>query len=193
MPRGIDHLFTDNIWRVAWRYVINGSFDRYMLRPMNVFFQVVSEKLQPDALGELLIGFTLVGISLGKGIVIVDFAHVVLFIVSVIAGAIIYTSIKLFFATIAFWVKISGPFLQVAYDMAQFAKYPTEIYAKPIKVIITWIIPFAFVAYLPTSYFLMADKSWLVIVVECVIALVFWVVAYSFFNYGISKYESAGN
>ena len=164
-----------------------------MLRPMNVFFQVISEKLQPDALGELLIGFTLVGISLGKGIVIVDFAHVVLFIVSVIAGAIIYTSIKLFFATIAFWVKISGPFLQVAYDMAQFAKYPTEIYAKPIKFIITWIIPFAFVAYLPASYFLMADKSWLVIVVECVIALVFWVVAYSFFNYGISKYESAGN
>ena len=161
MPRDIDHLFTDNIWRVAWRYVINGSFDRYMLRPMNVFLQVISEKLQPDALGELLIGFTLVGISLGKGIVIVDFAHVVLFIVSVIAGAIIYTSIKLFFATIAFWVKISGPFLQVAY--------------------------------LPTSYFLMADKSWLVIVVECVIALVFWVVAYSFFNYGISKYESAGN
>ena len=79
----IDHLFTDNIWLVAWRYVINGSFDRYMLRPMNVFFQVISEKLQPDALGELLIGFTLVGISLGKGIVIVDFAHVVLFIVSV--------------------------------------------------------------------------------------------------------------
>ena len=34
----IDHLFTDNIWLVAWRYVINGSFDRYMLRPMNVFF-----------------------------------------------------------------------------------------------------------------------------------------------------------
>ena len=193
IPRGIDHLFTDNIWLVAWRYVINGSFDRYMLRPMNVFFQVISEKLQPDALGELLIGFTLVGISLGKGIVIVDFAHVVLFIVSVIAGAIIYTSIKLFFATIAFWVKISGPFLQVAYDMAQFAKYPTEIYAKPIKFIITWIIPFAFVAYLPASYFLMADKSWLVIVVECVIALVFWVVAYGFFNYGISRYESAGN
>ena len=125
------------------------------------FFQVISEKLQQDALGELLIGFTLVGISLGKGIVIVDFAHVVLFIVSVIAGAIIYTSIKLFFATIAFWVKISGPFLQVAN--------------------------------LPASYFLMADKSWLVIVAECVIALVFWVVAYSFFNYGISKYESAGN
>ena len=29
IPRGIDHLFTDNIWLVAWRLVINGDFDRY--------------------------------------------------------------------------------------------------------------------------------------------------------------------
>ena len=51
IPRGIDHLLTDNIWMIAWRMVINGEFDRYMLRPMNIFFQVICEKLQPDALG----------------------------------------------------------------------------------------------------------------------------------------------
>ena len=28
LPRGIDHLFTDNIWLVGWRMVINGDFDR---------------------------------------------------------------------------------------------------------------------------------------------------------------------
>ena len=28
IPRGIDHLFTDNIWLVAWRIVVNGEFDR---------------------------------------------------------------------------------------------------------------------------------------------------------------------
>ena len=39
IPRGIDHLFTDNIWLIAWRMVINGEFDRYMLRPMNLLFQ----------------------------------------------------------------------------------------------------------------------------------------------------------
>ena len=98
IPRGIDHLFTDNIWLVAYRLVINGDFDRYMLRPMNIFFQVIAEKLQPDALGELLIGTILVVRSLAKGIVIVDGLHIALFFVSIFAGAVIYTSIKLFFA-----------------------------------------------------------------------------------------------
>lgn len=193
IPRGIDHLFTDNIWMIAWRLVISGDFDRYMLRPMNVFFQVICEKLQPDALGELLVGFILLGISISKGILIVDAAHIAMFIVSIFAGAIIYTSIKLFFSTFSFWVKQSGPFLQVAYEMADFAKYPIEIYAKPVQFILTWIIPFAFVAYFPASYFMIEKSALGTIGVECVIAIVFWIVAYSFFQYGISKYESAGN
>ncbi len=193
IPRGIDHLLTDNIWLVAWRLVINGDFDRYMLRPMNIFFQVIAEKLQPDALGELLVGTILVVSSISKGIVVVDALHILLFIVSVFAGALIYTSIKLFFASIAFWVKISGPFLQVAYEMADFAKYPTEIYNKAIRFIITWVIPFAFVAYLPASFFLNGGASAAVIGIECIIAVAFWCIAYALFSYGTRVYESAGN
>lgn len=193
LPRGIDHLFTDNIWLVGWRMVINGDFDRYMLRPMNIFFQVIAEKLQPDALGELLTGVILVAGSLAKGIVIVDILHVVLFFVSLVAGAVIYTSIKLFFASLAFWVKCSGPFLQTAYEMADFAKYPTEIYAKGVRFLITWVIPFAFVAYLPASFFLKNDVSAGMIGIECVIAVVFWCIAYAVFHRGTHVYESAGN
>ena len=192
IPRGIDHLLTDNIWLVAWRMVINGDFDRYMLRPMNVFFQVIAEKLQPDALGELLIGMILVVSSIQKGIVVMNPMNIVLFIVSVFAGALIYTSIKLFFATFAFWIKRSGPFLQVAYELADFAKYPTEIYNKAIRFIITWVIPFAFVAYLPAKYFLGKGSAG-VIGGEVAIAMVFWCIAYSLFSYGIKNYESAGN
>lgn len=193
IPRGIDHLFTDNIWLVSWWMVIDGDFDRYMLRPMNIFFQVICEKLQPDALGELLIGTILVIISLSKGILVVDVLHVLLFFISVIAGAVIYTSVKLFFAAIAFWVKQSGPFLQVAYEMTNFAKYPTEIYSRAVRFIITWVIPFAFVAYLPAGYFLRKQNAISTIGVECVIAVILWVVSYSFFMYGTKKYESAGN
>lgn len=192
IPRGMDHLFTDNIWLVAWRMVINGEFDRYMLRPMNVFFQVIAEKLQPDALGEILIGSILVVISVQKGVVVVTPVCIVLFVISMFAGALIYTSIKLFFASFALWMKQSGTLLQVAYEMAEFAKYPTEIYHKGIQFIITWIIPFAFVAYLPASFFLGKMDAG-VIGIECVIALVFWCIAYGVFNYGLKFYESAGN
>lgn len=194
IPRGIDHLFTDNIWMIAWRYVVNGKFDRYKLRPMNLFMQVVFEKLQPDALGELLVGSILVIISLVRGILIVDALHVVLFFVAIIAGAFIYTAIKLLFASLAFWMKVSGPILQVAYSTADFSKYPTEIYAKGIKFVITFIIPFAFVAYIPASYFLIEGTSALATIgLECLIAFAAFAVAYLVFFLGTRAYESAGN
>lgn len=199
IPRGIDHLLTDNIWLVAYRMVVNGDFDRYMLRPMNVFFQVIAEKLQPDAIGELLIGMILVVMSVQKGVAEISLLNTGLFLISVLAGALIYTSIKLFFASLAFWVKQSGPFLQVAYEMADFAKYPTEIYNKAIRFIITWVIPFAFVAYLPASYFLGkggffgSGSNMGVIGIEVLIAIVFWLIAYAVFQKGIRGYESAGS
>ena len=83
--------------------------------------------------------------------------------------------------------------------MADFAKYPSEIYAKPIRFIITWIVPFAFVAYLPASYFLGvggffgSGSNLGVIGIEWVIAIVFCSVAYLVFQKGIRIYESAGN
>ncbi len=194
IPRGLDHLFTDNIWMIAWKIVINGDFDRYMIRPMNLFFQVISEKLQPDAVGELLIGTILVVRSIQRGVIIVDLAHILLFIISVVAGAFIYTAIKLFYASLAFWIKISGPFLQVVYEMSDFAKYPSEIYTKGIRFIITWIIPFALVAYLPACCFISTKSSgaW-IIGVECIVAAVFCFISYQVFKRGTDIYESAGN
>lgn len=86
--------------------------------------------------------------------------------------------------------------MQFAYELTEFAKYPTEIYAKGIRFIIIWVIPFAFVAYLPASCFLSVGEqagNYLVIAVECIIAVVFWLIAYGVFQKGIQCYESAGN
>lgn len=194
IPRGIDHLFTDNIWMIAWRYVVNGKFDQYMLRPMNLFLQVIFEKLQPDALGELLVGIILIIFSMTKGIVIVDGIHILLFIVSIFAGAIIYTAIKLLFASFSFWIKVSGPVLYTAYLLSDFAKYPSGIYEKGVRFVITWVIPFAFVAYLPAVYFLKPETGALATIgVECLLAVLFFGVAYIVFTIGTRAYESAGN
>ena len=194
IPRGIDHLLTDNIWILAWNLVVSGRFDSYKLRPMNLYLQVIFEQLQPDALGELLVGSILVVKSCMKGIVIIDATHICLFIVSMIAGSIIYTGVKLLFASFAFWMKISGPVLFTAYSLSDFAKYPVNIYQKGIKFIITWIIPFAYVAYIPATYFLKANVNPLTTIgVECVIAVVLFTVAYAVFNKGTKVYESAGN
>lgn len=126
IPRGLNHLFTDNLWMVAW---------------------------QMDALGELLIGIIMVVRAVQNGTVQLTPLKILFFLISIIAGAVIYTSVKLFFAATAFWFKDSMPFLNAAYEMADFAKYPIGIYAKPIQIILMTVLPFAFVAYIPSTFF----------------------------------------
>ena len=120
--------------------------------------------------------------------------NIFLLVVSAIAGSIIYTAIKLLFASFAFWIKVSGPVLYTAYQLSDFAKYPSKIYDKGVRFIITWVIPFAFVAYLPASYFLVPGVSALsTIGVECILAVVFFGIAYGVFTMGTRAYESTGN
>lgn len=59
IPRGIDHIFTDYLWIFSWKTIVKGEFDKYLLRPINPLFQVISESFQPDGLGEVIIGFIL--------------------------------------------------------------------------------------------------------------------------------------
>ncbi len=193
IPRGIDHLLTDNLWMVGWQMVIQGTFDKYMLRPMNLFFQIVCEKIQFDAVGELLIGILFVGRAVAKGVVQVTPLKVLFFFISMIAGSVIYTSVKLVLASIAFWVKDSSPIMTTAYDVADFAKYPVEIYAKPIQIVLMTILPFAFVAYIPSTYFLIDANILKTIAAECGIAVIFWLFSYHLFKKGLTIYESAGS
>ena len=193
IPRGLDHFLTDNVWLLAYRMVQRGEFDRYLLRPINPFFQIICDKFQPDALGELLVGTILIVMSIQKGVVSVSLLNVVIFLVSVLAGALIYTSIKLFFASIAFWIKRSGAILQVAYETSEFAKYPIGIYSKPIRFLLSWGVPFAFVAFFPASFFLTGKNLFTTVGIEVVIAIIEWCLAYGLFNLGLKAYESAGN
>lgn len=193
IPRGLDHFLTDNIWMLAMRYVIRGEFDRFLLRPINPFFQLICDKFQADALGELIVGFALVVFSVVNHTVKVTPLNIVLFVVSALAGALIYTAIKLFFASLAFWIKDSIAILQLAYETADFAKYPISIYSKPIRIVLTYIIPFAFVAFFPASFFLTGKNVLTTIGAEVLIAGVVWFIAYAVFRKGLTVYESAGN
>ena len=193
IPRGLDHMFTDLIWGLANDMVIEGSFDRYILRPINPLFHICADKFQPDGLGELVVGGVIVIIAASQLTLAITPLWVLMFIISILLGTVIYTSIKLAFAALAFWVKDSGPILQVAYNSADFAKYPMDIYNAGIRFILTFIIPFAVVAYYPASYFLGKGELLPTIGLEAVVAVAAWVIAYGVFKLGMNRYESAGN
>lgn len=193
LPRGLDHLFTDNLWLLAGRIIVRGEFDRYLLRPINPLFHLIAERFQPDAFGELAVGVALIITSISKLKLSFSFIDIMIFIIVVICGSIIYTSIKLFFASFAFWLKFSQSILFMNYMLSDFTKYPLSIYSKWIRIILTFIIPFAFTAFFPAGYFVGKIDIYTAVGGTALAALVSFIIAYSTWSLGIRAYESAGS
>ncbi|MBQ3664851.1 MAG: ABC-2 family transporter protein [Lachnospiraceae bacterium] len=193
IPKGIDHLFADYIWLLSSQMVTNGEFDRYLLRPIPPFFQLLCDRVQLDAVGELLVGGLLVYISVSNGTIRVTFIGSILFVMAILAGAVIYTSVKLFFAALAFWMTNSFPVLQLGYEISNFTKYPTSIYPKGIQFVSAFIVPFAFASFYPAEYFVRNESFITTIIAEVCVALIAWVIAFSVFKKGVSVYKSAGS
>lgn len=193
IPKGIDHLLFDNLWSVGYFIVRKGDFDKYLTRPINSLFYVIAEKFCVDAFGELLIGLILIVYSMIQLKMTITWYMIPLFIVSVVFATLIYTSIKIATSAISFWTKASGHITHMFYMTNDFSKYPTTIYNKFVQTFITYIVPFAFTAFYPASYFLTGENPLFCIGGTVVAAVVLFVVSVFIWNRGIRAYESAGS
>lgn len=193
IPRGIDHVFTDYLWIFSWKTIVQGEFDKYLVRPLNPLFQVISEKFQPDGFGEIIIGTILLVTSWIKLGIEVTISKLLILIIVILFATLIYTAIKLAVTSLAFWVKFAQSYMFMAYQLSSFVKYPITIYPTAIRFIITFLIPFAFTGYYPAAYFLGRECFTKGILLTCVVAIVSFIIAYRIWVIGISKYESTGS
>lgn len=183
----------DNIWLFARDSVVQGTFDRYLVRPINPFFQMISERFQPDAFGELAMGIILLAVSIPKLSIPITALNAIMFIILILAGAVIYTSIKLFFASFAFWIKNAISLVFMVYSISDFTKYPISVYPKAINVVIQFIIPFAFTAFIPAGYLLGKINFAYGVGGTVLCAIIVWILSYGLWLKGIDNYESAGS
>lgn len=193
IPKGIDHLFFDNLWSIGHFTVRKGDFDKYLTRPINTLFHVMVEKVQIDALGEFIMGVALVCVTLPTLAIEWSVIKVVLGLVSIFFATFIYTGIKTATAAIAFWSKRSGNVIYMFYMVNDFAKYPATIYNNAVKWIITYIIPFAFTSYYPALYILTGENPLYNVGMTVLISVVLMAIGIFVWNRGIRAYESAGS
>ncbi len=193
IPRGIDHVFTDNLWILAGSIIVEGNFDRYLIKPINPLFQLIAEKFQPDGLGEIAIGtmlFITAAVNLDLSFTPVK---ILLLLLVILSATIIYTSIKLTVASIAFWVKFAQAHLFMVYQLSDFTKYPIGIYPKGIRFLLTFIVPFTFTAYFPGAYFLGKEGFLEGILMTILISIIASCLSYFVWTRGLKRYESSGN
>ena len=194
MAIGLDHLFSDRLWMVSYREVIDGKLDHIFLRPVPVLFQVLASEIQLEAFGELITATALIIFCSGNVSVTITPFGVLLIIVGILCASLVITSFKIIVASLAFIFKRSGPLLQFIYNFSTFSKYPLNIFPKFIQFALYFIIPLGVCIYLPyNNLFTTTYNPYLVLLYMIISTVLFMVVAIFIWNKLCKRYESTGS
>lgn len=189
---GLFSSLSRNLYQFADRYIIQGEFDRILLRPLNSLLQVLFDSLHLEGLGTSMLGLAVVfyaGNNLGLE---ANFASFLWLVFSALCGASILLCVFIILASLSFHfedrIGIAPPF----YNLIHFGRYPVDIYNNIIRFVIQWIVPFSFVAFFPATYFLDVKQFLFYSYLTPVIAFLWIIFTTIMWRFGVSKYSSTG-
>jgi ABC-2 type transport system permease protein len=179
-------------------FIREGRFDRFLIRPLDTLFQAmtVPQQIWPDELILALLYFSVVVPFSG---VHVDWLFVLYVPLVALGGALIDFGINLVIATAAFWFIRIDTLRWVIMSLEQeFSRYPISIYQRGVRVILAFVLPFAFMNYFPATFLLHKSEDGLhlnpaVGLLTPVVGIVWLGAAYVFWRIGLNKYQGTGS
>jgi len=132
-------------------HVQEGGFDRFLVRPLDPLFQVLSQpgQIWPDELVIALVFF-----AFAQGVVHLQWtiASTILLVLAFAGGALIDFAVQLAVATLSFWVIRLDTLRWVVMSLENdFTRYPLSIYNRAVRIMLAYVFPFAFMNYFPAT------------------------------------------
>ena len=182
----------DNNWNLRF-HVRSGDFIKYCFRPINIFFYFISEVFDVKGLGQLFFGIGTIVYAWSHLDIAVTPKAIALLIVYLLAASLFMIAIMNAAAATCFWVINSGYVMVVMFRFKDYAKYPASIFDGIFKILFTFVIPIAFVAYYPGLVILRPENVPMLSWFSPVIGLFFFYLSYKFWIIGASKYSGTGS
>lgn len=193
IPKSIDHIFTDDLWMLAYWAIRKGELDIYLTRPINPLYQFVAKTFKWDGIGEMIVGIVVMCVFGSQANIPWTASGVIGLILCAIIGIFGFTSIKLLFASLAFWVKNAGIFLNTVYNLSNYAKYPVRYMGKAFAAIMFYVVPFGLFLYYPVECLITGESIWWSVLWSAIAVTILMTLALIMWHAGIKRYESAGN
>ena len=147
---GVADLFAGQLDNLP-TYIRTGTFDVLLMRPLGTLPQIMVSDIRLRRIGRITGALAVMAYALSH--VAVDWtpAKVALTILTPMAGAVIYGAVWVVACSICFWIVEGREFANaVTYGSNAFTSYPINVYSAPLRWVMAFIVPGAFVAYYPS-------------------------------------------
>jgi ABC-2 type transport system permease protein len=192
IPLGFFNVISWNLYDFSELYIVEGKFDRVLLRPVATLFQVIFEKFRLESLQEVVTGIYVVAVCIHRLHLALRIQDYLWFVLMVVCGSIIYISVFLLLTAVSFWFEDRVGIVPPVFNMLNFSRYPLTIYNGFIQFLLSWIIPFGFATFYPTTHFLGRHAFALYFHLVPLVAAGFLILAILVWNRGVGNYSSTG-
>ncbi len=193
IPFAVYSGFLNHLFDVPEKYVLEGELDRILVRPLNAWYQVVVETMNPELLVGAPAGVAIMIYS-GRAMGLVwTWWDIPLAIVLIFGATMIYAGVYTFLASLGFWTEGNIGLMPMVYNLSNYGRYPMTVYRGPVRFILTWVLPFAFVGFYPSTLLMHRyDFAWYALLTP-VIGIISFTIAYRVWVAGIRRYRGTGS
>jgi ABC-2 type transport system permease protein len=178
--------------------VREGTFDRFLVRPVNPLVQLMTTRVRLSTVGDLLAGFTLLGVAMPLSGVDWSVGSVAFVVAAVVGGAALEGGYQLGLSAMAFRT-LGARQIRFTADtvFSLYGNYPARVFSRVGRWALTVVVPVVFVAYLPASVLLGRTAEVglppAVAYASPMAGVVVFVAAYAWWRTQLRHYQSAGN
>ncbi len=138
--------------------VRKGTFDRILLRPLPVTWQVLGSDVTLRRVGRVALGVGIFALALKLNPPIWTAGKIAYLPLVILGMVLFFGGLFIIGSTVTFWTVESFEAMNIlTYGGAYLISYPMSIYGDPLRRMFTFVIPAGFLNYYPALYFL--DKS----------------------------------
>jgi len=171
----------------AW----TGRFDYTLLIPVPAQFLVSFQKWRLWSFIDVTLSFIVLGIGISMLGSALTALQIVLFILNLMIALSIVYSIFLLLTSGSLWQQ-GIPLVWIFTSCMQLGRYPVGIYPGMLRLILTWIVPVAFITTVPVQV-LIGQTSPLILLAGGGIAILLFLLASFFFRLSLRHYTGTSN
>jgi ABC-2 type transport system permease protein len=175
-----------------------GEFDRYLLRPINPYVQLITRRFALPSLGDIALGIIVLSSVSALAPVHWTPVAVLYLLAAVTGGALVEGSVLTAISALEFRFLSAFSLKSFCEDIiTTFCAYPLSVLNRGVSYALTFIVPLAFIGYFPASILLgrrheLVVPAWLAAGAPLVGVLMFSA-SYLFFNRQMRHYASPGH
>ena len=146
--------FAFNVVRETPQMARTGAFDDVLIKPLDSFVYMLSANINVGYVSHLSLAVVAMVISLNALGVALSFVQVLWLLVVLLSGAVIHASLMILSCVPSLFVVSDADWGFLYWGLRDFLDYPLSVFARPLQLLFTFVLPFAFINFYPAQAFL---------------------------------------